>query len=220
MKTLKSSIIDCEKCDRLVSFRKTVLAESKRYSGETFWRKPIPGFGDIKGRMLVVGLAPAASGANRTGRVFTGDKSSEILVSAFHRLGLSNISSSTSADDGLEYSGLFLTLAVKCVPPDNRPSPDEISNCLPFLRREIDLMGDVRSIVALGVVAFNSIKRVFRDSGFVVNGAKFIHGKYYEFGNVRLYCCYHPSPRNINTGRTDLESIVAVLEDAHNHSIS
>lgn len=220
LEVLNDTIVHCRKCPRLVEFREEVLRNSRRYADETFWRKPIAGFGDLSGKMMVVGLAPAASGANRTGRVFTGDKSSEILVSAFHRIGLSNISSSTSIDDGLEYNDLYLTLAVKCVPPENRPLKDEIDNCLPYLHKEIDLMSGVKSIVALGVLAFNSLKRIFTELGYDTRGARFINGESYSFGKLRVYCCYHPSPRNINTGRTDLENIIQILKEAYDFSVS
>lgn len=218
LESLNEDIVVCRKCPRLVKFRLEVLSESRKYQNEEFWRKPVTGFGDHKARLIVVGLAPAASGANRTGRVFTGDKSSDILVSAFHAIGLSNIPQSVSRSDGLEYRDLFLTLAVRCVPPDNRPSNVEISNCLHYLESEIKLVPTARSIVALGTVAFNSLKAVFRNWGFPVNGMKFSHGNYYQFGTLRLYCCYHPSPRNINTGRTSLEDIRKVIKEAYRYA--
>lgn len=217
---LNESVVTCRRCPRLVEFRETVLSGSKRYEGEKFWRRPITGFGDRNARLLVVGLAPAASGANRTGRVFTGDKSSEILVSSFHQIGLSNLDNSVSADDGLEYRDLFLTLAVRCVPPDNRPSNEEMLNCLPYLEAEMKLLVNTKSIVALGVVAFNSLKSIFGKAGHDVSRSKFVHGKFYTFGHIRVYCCYHPSPRNINTGRTTPEDITRVLREAYDFSSS
>lgn len=215
---LNRAVISCNRCERLVNFREEVLSGSARYHGEPFWRKPIPGYGDINGRIMVVGLAPAASGANRTGRVFTGDKSSEILVSAFYRNGLSNQDVSRSRDDGLEYRDMLLTLAVRCVPPDNVPSREEKVNCLPYLDAEISLMKRMKSIVALGTVAFNSVKSVLKMRGFDVRALKFAHGSFYEFGGIRLYCCYHPSPRNINTGKTTLKDIAAVIGSARDYA--
>lgn len=217
---LNDEITACEKCKRLVEFRNRVLAGSSRYSGEEFWRKPVPGFGDIDGKLLVVGLAPAASGANRTGRVFTGDKSSEILVTSFHRNGLSNQAKSENRKDGLEYRDMFLSLAVRCVPPDNLPQGEEISNCLPYLTSEILLMKNLKCIVALGTVAFNSIKSVFKHFGHDVRGIKFLHGSFYDVGEFRLYSCYHPSPRNINTGRTSLDDITKVIGEAKEYAQS
>lgn len=217
---LNENVISCRKCIRLVKFRQEVLGNSVKYRDEQFWRKPITGFGDQHGHLMVVGLAPAASGANRTGRVFTGDKSSDILLSAFYSNGLSNQNTSVSIDDGLEYRDMFLTLAVRCVPPDNLPTREEMSNCLPYLASEIALMDNLRSIVALGTVAFNSLKTILKEIGYDTVGLKFIHGSYYQFGDLRVYCCYHPSPRNINTGRTSLEDITSVIGTARDYAIS
>lgn len=216
---LNRKVTDCSMCKRLVNFRSSVLKDSAKYSNENFWRKAIPSFGDAEGHMMVVGLAPAASGANRTGRVFTGDKSSDVLVAAFHSIGLSNQDFSISRDDGLQYRDMLLTLAVRCVPPDNIPGKDEIANCLPYLESEILLMKNLRSIVALGTVAFNSIKSIFKNMGFDVKGMKFVHGEFHQFGETRVYCCYHPSPRNINTGRTSPEDIKRVLCKARDYSL-
>ncbi len=217
---LNDSIVDCRKCQRLVAFRGEVLGNSAKYKNEVFWRKPVTGFGDINGRQLVVGLAPAASGANRTGRVFTGDKSSEILLSAFYSNGLSNQPKSESREDGLKYSDMYLSLAVRCVPPDNLPKKEEIANCLPYLKNEIRLLSNLRAIIALGTVAFDSVKAIMREEGHKINGLKFSHGSYYQFGGIRVYCCYHPSPRNINTGRTSLEDITKVIGEAKSYSVS
>ncbi len=212
---LNTEIVKCNTCERLVKFREEVLSESKKYSDEKFWRKPVPGFGDPNARLVVVGLAPAASGANRTGRVFTGDKSSEVLVSAFHQVGVSNLSNSVSKDDGLVYTDLYLTLAVRCVPPDNRPEKAEVNNCKSYLVRELNLLSRTKAIVALGTVALDTLKQSLSEMGYEVNGMKFQHGKYFELGKFRIYCCYHPSPRNINTGRTSLEDITSVIREAY-----
>lgn len=212
---LGAEVENCTKCPRLVRFRNEVLSDSKKYANENFWRKPVPGFGDPGARLVVVGLAPAASGANRTGRVFTGDKSSEVLVSAFHRIGVSNLSNSVSRDDGLVYTDLYLTLAVRCVPPDNRPTNKEVDNCKGYLVRELGLLVNAKSIVALGSIALDTLKKSLSGMGHAVSGMKFQHGKYYDLGNIRLYCCYHPSPRNINTGRTTVDDIARVLGEAY-----
>lgn len=206
---------NCSKCQRLVKFREEVLSSSRKYADETFWRKPVTGFGDHNGRLVVVGLAPAASGANRTGRVFTGDKSSEVLVSAFHRVGLSNLSNSVSKDDGLVYTDLYLTLAVRCVPPDNRPAKAEVNSCKGYLVKELNLLSNAKAIVALGSIALDTLKLSLSDLGYKVNGMKFQHGKYYDLEKLRVYCCYHPSPRNINTGRTSVEDITDVISEAY-----
>lgn len=220
LEDLGRRIVGCRKCPRLVDFRESVLSGSTRHNGEEFWRKPITGYGDSDAHIMVVGLAPAASGANRTGRVFTGDRSSDILVSVLHKLGLANIPTSTSRDDGLLYSDLFLTLAVRCVPPDNRPTTEEISNCLGYLDTEVELLSNVKSIVALGVVAFNSLIRIFRGRGFNTRGMKFSNGAFVQLGDIRVYSCYHPSPRNINTGRATPEGILEVMKDAYGYARS
>ena len=212
---LRSEIEACTRCPRLVKFRNEVLSGSRKYLGEKFWRKPVSGFGDRAARLVVVGLAPAASGANRTGRVFTGDKSSEALVTAFHAIGVSNQATSVSIDDGLVYTDLFLTLAVRCVPPDNRPSTTEVNNCRGYLESELKMLGNAKAIVALGSIALAALKKSLSELGYKVNGMKFQHGKYYEIEGLRLYCCYHPSPRNINTGRTTVEDITRVLDEAY-----
>ncbi len=217
---LVNDIENCKRCPRLVKFREEVLSNSRKYENVKFWRKPVSGFGDVEARFVVVGLAPAASGANRTGRVFTGDKSSEVLVSAFHDIGVSNLPNSVSRDDGLVYSGLYLSLAVRCVPPDNRPTSSESENCRDFLVRELKLLKNARAIVALGSIALEALKKSLSDLGYKVNGMKFQHGKYYEIGEIRLYCCYHPSPRNINTGRTTVENITDVLREAYRFASS
>ncbi len=213
LQKLKNEIHSCNKCPRLVEFRNNVLNDSNRYSGEVFWRKPISGYGDIDGRILIIGLAPAASGANRTGRVFTGDKSSEFLVSCLHEVGLTSIPHSVSRDDGLEYRDSFITLAVKCVPPDNRPETDEIRNCLPFLYREIELMPNLEKILILGGLAFNSIISYFKWKNIDVNGVKFKNNVSYEIGGKRLFCLFHPSPRNVNTGRITREEFIETLRN-------
>lgn len=180
----------------------------------------MPGFGDPNARLVVVGLAPAASGANRTGRVFTGDRSSEVLVSAFHEIGVSNLSNSVSRDDGLVYTDLFLTLAVRCVPPDNRPTNTEVNNCKGFLQAELNLLHEKKAIVALGSIALDSLKKSLGELGYNVNGMRFRHGKYFDISGMRLYCCYHPSPRNINTGKTTVEDITGVLREAYKFATS
>ncbi len=211
LENLRDEIHSCSKCSRLVEFRNSVLNDSKRYSGEDFWRKPVSGYGDIEGKILIIGLAPAASGANRTGRVFTGDKSSDFLVSCLNEVGLTNIPKSISMDDGLEYHDSYITLAVKCVPPDNRPETDEIRNCLPYLYREIDLMPNLEKIVTLGGLAFNSIISYFKWKNIDVNGAKFKNNVSYEIGGKKIFCLFHPSPRNVNTGRITREEFIKTL---------
>ncbi|MGP6239920.1 uracil-DNA glycosylase [Cuniculiplasma sp. SKW4] len=211
-------ITKCEKCERLVEFRENVLKDSKKYRDIKFWRKPLHGYGNIKGRMMIIGLAPAASGGNRTGRVFTGDKSSDFLVSCLYEAGITNIPTSTSLDDGLEYIDAYITLAVRCVPPDNKPAKEEMENCFPYLQMEYSLMKNLRSIIALGKIAFDSALKILRENGYSVSGIKFGNNLRYQFGEVRLYSLFHPSPRNVNTGKINRKEFIDTLMDAKRYS--
>ena len=215
---LEKKIVSCKLCPRLVSFRETCLLDSKKYEGVEFWRKPVPGYGDINGKLLIVGLAPAASGGNRTGRVFTGDKSSDFLFSCLYSLKLSNKPTSVSKNDGLVYNGMFITAAVKCVPPDNKPTNDEIKNCSRYLDNELRLMKNLRSIVCLGKIAFDAVDALFRKQGTTRNRNIFKNGKFYSYGKIRIYCVYHPSPRNVNTGKITKEQFTDILRKAKTYA--
>ena len=200
IEALRRRVISCRKCPRLVKFREGVVPRAS-YSGDAYWRKPVPGFGDIAGRLLVIGLAPAQHGGNRTGRVFTGDASGRFLVKALHATGFANITVSESLGDGLVYDDCYLTAAVKCVPPGDKPTELEFRNCSSYLRAEIGLMRNLRSVLALGSLAFGAYVAYLGATGVEVKGAKFGHGAVYAFdGLPRLYASYHPSPRNTNTG--------------------
>ncbi len=218
MKDLYKQITECRKCERLVEFRENVLKDSKKYRNVDFWRRPLHGYGDINGRMMIIGLAPAASGGNRTGRVFTGDKSSDFLISCLYEAGITNIPTSKSRDDGLEYIDAYITLAVRCVPPENKPEKEEMENCFPYLRQEYLMMKNVRSIIALGKIAFDSALRIFRENGYRVSGIKFGNNLKYQFGDIMLYSLFHPSPRNVNTGRINRTEFVDTLKDAKRYS--
>lgn len=220
MKELYNEIIQCRKCERLVQFRENVLKDSRKYRDVNFWRKPLHGYGDIKGRLMIIGLAPAASGGNRTGRVFTGDKSSDFLVSCLYEAGITNIPTSTSRDDGLEYMDAYITLAVRCVPPENKPTREEIQTCFPYLKREYSSMENIRSVIALGKIAFDSALRIFKEKGFSVSGIKFGNNLKYQFGDVMLYSLFHPSPRNVNTGRINRKEFVDMLKEAKRYSLN
>lgn len=195
-----------------MEFRESVPVRAS-YSNQEYWRKPVPGFGDLGGGLLVLGLAPAAQGGNRTGRIFTGDASSRFLVKALHATGFANKPLSESVDDGLVYSGCYLTAAVKCAPPGDRPSVEEFANCREYLDSEIGLMKNLKAILALGALAFGAYLETLERNSVEADGAKFIHGKKYAFeGFPTLYCSYHPSPRNTNTGRLTMPMLVSVLE--------
>ena len=184
-----------------------------RYSHEDFWAKPVPGFGDLQGRLLVVGLAPARTGGLRTGRIFTGDASSRFLVSALYAAGFANQPISESLTDGLIYRDCYLTAAVKCCPPGDKPLPIEVRNCSGYLYQEIMMLRNLESILALGSLAFYAILGLFSEKRASVKGVRFAHGLAQRFeGMPTLYASYHPSPRNTNTGKLTSRMLTSVLK--------
>ena len=205
LRRLEAGVIACRRCERLVSWREEV-ARTKRaaYSDEPYWGRPVPGFGDPAAWLLVVGLAPAAHGANRTGRMFTGDRSGDWLYRALHRFGLANQASSTRRDDGLRLSGAYVTAAVRCAPPGNRPTSEERETCRRFLERELDLLPAVRVIVALGGFAYNQLLRILGDRGFTLPRPRPGFGHAVELSlspDLTLLGSYHPSQQNTFTGK-------------------
>ncbi len=208
-------LIKCEKCPRLVEFRKKVAERKNRFFGEKYWSRPVPGFGDINGKFLIIGLAPAATGGNRTGRIFTGDKSAEFLVSCLYDAGFTNQPFSISREDGLKYFNTYITAAVKCVPPNDKPSLEEMKNCLPYLEFEIDSMVNIKAILVLGRIAFQSLKMYFAEKGIKIR-EDFSNNKIIEIKNVKIFMHYHPSPRNVNTGRVNREEFVNFLKTIKN----
>lgn len=208
---MNSVLIRCIRCPRLVKFREEVAGRRSKFQGETFWSKPVPGFGDINSNLLILGLAPAATGGNRTGRVFTGDKSASFLFSCLFGVGLSNKPDSLFKNDGLRLENAYLTAVLKCVPPEDKPLREELLNCEDYLSFEIDSMKNLKAILALGKVAFDSYKNYLRKTGKKVSHLTFGNGKNYDIDGVRLYCSYHPSPRNVNTGRLGRNDMVVLL---------
>lgn len=202
---IQHAIVACARCPRLRAYCTRVAAEKKRaYRGETYWGRPIPGFGDPAARLLIVGLAPAAHGGNRTGRVFTGDSSGDFLMRALHRAGFANIPTSTRADDGLCLTDAYIAAAVRCAPPDNKPAPRELASCLPWLADEIEELHRLRVIVALGRIAFDATLRLLRDRGLPDRPRPaFGHGLIHRFDAPLpvLIASYHPSRQNTNTGK-------------------
>ncbi len=196
---LHADVCDCRLCPRLVAWREQVAVTKRAaYREESYWGRGVPGFGDPGAKILVLGLAPAAHGANRTGRVFTGDRSGDWLFRAMHRAGLANQPTSVSVDDGLHLSGAWVTAAVKCAPPDNKPLPDERLNCKPFLQRELALLVDVKVVLCLGAFAFKAACNEFGLKPL----PKFAHGAHYVADNgLILLCSFHPSQQNTFTGR-------------------
>ncbi len=213
---IRSDVIGCRQCPRLVAYRERVARERKQeFRGEPYWGRPVPGFGDPHARMVAVGLAPAAHGSNRTGRVFTGDRSAAFLVRAFHAAGFANQPTSVRRGDGLEYRDLYVTAAVRCAPPDNRPTPSERDRCAPYLARELRCLPETRAILALGGFAWDAV----RDAVPPVYGAArpevpFAHGACAPLGPGRpmLWASYHPSPQNTNTGKLTFPMLVELLE--------
>ena len=211
---LKRKVIDCRKCDRLVQFReKIALERRKAYSNWEYWGKPVPGFGSKTAKILVLGLAPAAHGGNRTGRVFTGDRSAEFLFRCLHHVGLSNRANSEHRNDGLELDG-YITTAVKCVPPRDKPTPEEKENCEEFLNKEFEMLKNIKVILGLGKIGFDSyLKYVRKKHPLKMKDYKFGHGVRYEMPNkLILFGAFHPSPRNVNTGRLNFEMMVEFLK--------
>ncbi len=200
---LNNKIIKCRSCTRLINFRKKILKKKrKQYINEQYWGKPITGFGDINGEMLFVGLAPAAHGGTRTGRVFTGDKSSDFLYKCLFKANISNQINSDHINDGLKLKNAYITAALKCVPPEDKPLKKELDNCSNFFNNEIELLKNLKVIVCLGKIAFDACKYFYKKKINLNQKIKFGHGKIYSLKNgIKMVGCYHPSPRNVNTGR-------------------
>ncbi|WP_340539674.1 uracil-DNA glycosylase [Nocardioides sp. GXZ039] len=206
---LDAGIVDCRRCPRLVAWREKVAREKRAaFAEETYWGRPVPGFGSTEPGLLIVGLAPAAHGANRTGRMFTGDRSGDWLYASMHRVGLASQPTSTGLDDGLELIGARILSAVRCAPPDNKPSTEEKENCAPWLDDELRLVSpSVQVIVALGAIGWDAALRAARRAGWTVpkpkprfgHGAEAILGG--PHGDVLLLGSYHPSQQNTFTGR-------------------
>ena len=217
---LNRKIVVCDKCPRLVMFRRKIANERRRqFRNFNYWGKPITGFGDPNARLVVIGLAPAAHGGNRTGRVFTGDNSARFLVKHLHQAGFANQPTSDTRDDGLSYRDCYVTAAVRCVPPDNKPSKSEIYNCSIYLQNELRLLVNAKVVLALGRIAFetfvNSAKEVYEITG----SFKFEHGGVYRLSEKLpvVIASYHPSPRNTNTGKLTSSMFRKVLSKVHGY---
>ncbi len=215
---LNKTIIRCNKCSRLVRFRKKISKiKRKQFENQKYWGKPITGFGDINSKMLIVGLAPAAHGGTRTGRVFTGDKSSEFLYKCLYKAKISNQSISINKNDGLKLKNAFITTALKCVPPGDKPKKNELVNCSKFFKQEINILKNLRVVVALGKVGFDACIDFYKKNYNLRKNFVFGHGKIYKLpNNIKLIGCYHPSPRNVNTGRINLNKMSNLFKRALN----
>jgi uracil-DNA glycosylase family 4 len=213
---LTAEIVACRACPRLVAWRELVArVKVARHANETYWGRPLLGFGDPAARLLVVGLAPAAHGGNRTGRVFTGDRSGDFLWAALHATGYADRPASRQADDGLRLLGCYVAAAVRCAPPANKPTIEERDRCLPFLSRELALLADVRVLLALGAYAWDAALRVLAAAGHATRPRpRFGHGAEARVGPYALFGSYHPSQQNTFTGRLTPAMLEAVVRRA------
>jgi len=214
---LGEEVSRCRRCPRLVAWREQVARERRAaFAHEHYWARPLPGFGDPRARALVLGLAPAAHGGNRTGRIFTGDRSGDFLIAALARCGFANQATSSHRDDGLALRDMWITAAVRCAPPDNRPTAAERETCLPWSVRELRLLGNVRVLLCLGAFAWDAALRLI--ATIAGEGAEaprprppFAHGAEFAAGRYRLLGCYHPSQQNTFTGRLTPPMIDEIL---------
>ena len=210
-------VVACARCPRLVEWRSTVAREKRAaYAADSYWGRPVPSFGDPDAELLIVGLAPGAHGANRTGRMFTGDRSGDWLFRALYRAGFANQPEGRTADDGLRLSRAYITAAVRCVPPANRPTPAERDHCGPYLEEELEILHSAGVIVALGGFAFDQVLRILQKTGAGPPRPrpKFSHGVEVALGSRTVLGCYHPSQQNTFTGRLSEPMFDAVWERA------
>ena len=213
---IRRDIVTCRACPRLVEWRERVAREkTARFADQEYWGRPVPGFGDPAARLVVVGLAPAAHGGNRTGRIFTGDRSGDFLYAALHRTDLSSRPQSVSRDDGLQLRGVYVASVNRCAPPGNRPTPQERDTCLPYLVRELRSLEEVRAVAALGAFAWDGVLRAFATLGHRVRPRPaFGHGAEVVTGPYTLLGCFHPSQQNTFTARLTPLMLDAVLARA------
>jgi uracil-DNA glycosylase len=215
LKVLAEEVLACRKCPRLVRYREKVAREKRRaFRDWTYWGKPVPGFGDSNARLLILGLAPAAHGANRTGRMFTGDRSGDFLYAALHKAGFANQSTSLHRDDGLQMKNAYITATCRCAPPENKLLPAEIANCRGYFEREMEILRP-KAILALGRIAWGGYLEILKRRGVIASRAlyKFAHGAEAEVavGSPRLFGVYHPSQQNTQTGRVTPAMYATVL---------
>ncbi|MDP9296984.1 MAG: uracil-DNA glycosylase [Actinomycetota bacterium] len=213
MRVISEEVVACRACPRLVDWREAAAeAPPRRYAGERYWARPLPGFGDPDARVLIVGLAPAAHGGNRTGRIFTGDRSGDFLFASLHRTGFANQPTSEHRDDGLELTGAYIAAINRCPPPGNRPTPTERDACLPFLERELAALDRVRVVVALGAFAWDGVLRAGVALGQrLERRPRFAHAAEAELGLGTLLGSFHPSQQNTFTGKLTPKMLDAVF---------
>ena len=216
---IHQEIVGCRLCPRLLLHCEQVARVKRRaYRDWNYWGKPVPSFGDPRARVMILGLAPGAHGANRTGRVFTGDSSGDLLYRVLHATGFASQPESTSRDDGMRLNGAYISAAVHCAPPDNKPMPAEIQNCRPYLERELAALSGLRAVVALGRIAFDVYLSILREQGVIAARSAFVfgHNAAYEIAPGRgvLIGSYHPSQQNTSTGRLTEQMLMDVFQRA------
>ena len=219
-KKLNKTIVKCKKCPRLSKFIKKITTEKrKKYINEIYWGKPVIGFGDINAKLLILGLAPAAHGGTRTGRAFTGDKSSEFLFRCLHKAKISNQSNSENLNDGLKLNSTYITNILNCVPPGDKPLNKELNNCSKYFNEEISNLNKLKTIVTLGKVAFDNCIKFYKKKYNLNKNIYFKHGKSYLLpDNLTLIPCYHPSPRNVNTKLISQKMMIDLFKKAKKKS--
>ena len=221
---LAAEVVSCERCPRLREYCEEVARVKRRaYLDEIYWGRPVPPLGDPQAEVLVLGLAPAAHGGNRTGRMFTGDRSGDFLFRALWETGFASQPASTHRDDGLQLTGVYISASVRCAPPDNKPLPEEVRNCRPYLERELDLLSGLRVVVALGQIAFNVYLSILRDREIIRNRAAFVFGHDREHrtspDTPLLISSYHPSQQNTSTGKLTAPMLREVFERARGYMV-
>jgi uracil-DNA glycosylase family 4 len=215
---LQRQVVACTRCANLIAYCRHVAKQKRRmYRACDYWGKPVPGFGDPRAELLILGLAPGAHGSNRTGRMFTGDRSGDFLYRGLYEAGFANQPTSHDRSDGLKLCNCYITAALRCAPPKNKPSPQELRNCQPYLDRELQLLKRVRAVLVLGRIGFDAYLRVLGGRGAIARRSTlvFSHGASYTLpgGLPRLFCSYHPSQQNTQTGRLTREMFQQVLRD-------
>ena len=215
---LNREVVACRKCPRLVEYRERVGREKRRaYVDHEYWARPVPGFGDPSARVVILGLAPGAHGSNRTGRPFTGDSSGKFMYPILHKVGFASQPNADHRDDGLTLRDCYITAAVRCAPPDNKPLPSELANCAPYLDRELALLKKLKVVVALGKIGFDAYLAHLKRIGVIskATGYRFGHGKVYDLPNgVKLLASYHPSNQNTATGKLTAAMFEGVFRSA------
>jgi uracil-DNA glycosylase len=215
---LNHEVIGCRKCARLVEYREQIgIEKRKAYRDQEYWAKPVPGFGDPKARVLILGLAPGAHGSNRTGRPFTGDKSGEFMYPILHKTGFASQPTAVHRDDGLTLLDCYITAAVRCAPPDNKPLPEEIANCQPYLDREVAALDCIKVVVALGKIGFDAYLAHLQRAGFAVRKSEYGFGHLAEYkmpNGITLLGSYHPSNQNTATGKLTAQMFEQVFRRA------